>query len=267
MDRRQLSPKTRNLIEAIYSKRKRLYLISRNGRNDIQELLEEIEESGEYSAISELLPLLVDKKIGFKEVLATTIHTLFRKTPLLELFWIDQRIRDIPYYIEQNWYEIKPNEVNRLGRYAEYSLVLLGLFSFHPNGYVREAAIHVLNTKKTGEELPFLIIRLNDWVPQISQIAQDAVQNRMFPSYARHFLNCYPLLNRLENCGRKDHLTLIDEINTFLSKKECHQSIIEALSNKDRHIRRACFQLAMKIDGMQRKETTQLAIEDPDPIH
>jgi hypothetical protein len=43
----------------------------------------------------------------------------------------------------------------------------MALASFHPSGYVREEAIAHLAAVWDGTELPFLLIRVNDWVAPV----------------------------------------------------------------------------------------------------
>jgi hypothetical protein len=49
------------------------------------------------------------------------------------------------------------------------------LASCHPNGYVREAALHGLSTNDE-RTLPFVLLRLNDWVAPIRSLALERLR-------------------------------------------------------------------------------------------
>ncbi len=120
---------------------------------------------------------------------------------------------------------------------SPYFVSRLGLVSFHPNGHVREAAIQRLAEIHTGEELPFLLIRLNDWVMEVREKAHDAVILRMDPSYAEHFLRHIALVLRLEMCGRANR-RIVGEITAFLKGPECRSALESAAASGDRLVRR-----------------------------
>ena len=70
------------------------------------------------------------------------------------------------------------------------------------------ASIHSL--KAAGRGSPFLLVRLNDWVPVIAQRARVAVERRILPTYAGAWLVWLPLLLRLGPRSRHDPGDLVE---------------------------------------------------------
>lgn len=57
---------------------------------------------------------------------------------------------------------------------------LAWLFLFHPNGYIRVAALHRINTAPTSPFfLAALVWRLNDWVPQVREAARPCAEREL----------------------------------------------------------------------------------------
>ena len=142
---------------------------------------------------------------------------------------------------------------------------LVGLASFHHSGYVREAAVEELAKQRTGKELPFLLIRLNDWVSQVRDIAANAMRARVEPTYAVHFLANMRLVFRLRSCGRVDK-QFVDEICGLLKRPECKQVLQAGMASKDKAIRRVSFQLAAEADPSTRTSIIRAVMTDPDAV-
>lgn len=46
----------------------------------------------------------------------------------------------------------------------------VGIATCHRSGFIREKAVVTLAECHSGTELPFLLVRLNDWIPQVRRI-------------------------------------------------------------------------------------------------
>src|SRR5579872_1118675 len=81
---------------------------------------------------------------------------------------------------------------------------MLGYASFHRNGYVRHEAIRLLAQIEDGSELPFLLIRQNDWVQPIAGEARTAVESRLTEAYLPNFVKNFALVVRLLGFSRHE---------------------------------------------------------------
>jgi HEAT repeat protein len=204
----------------------------------------------------------------FESSNAGEIHQIISELSPLDLAALDQRVREswtaYRYYNLHNWQGLRPPDVGRLAQ-SEFAISLVGLASFHFNGYVREAAICELVSQRTGKELPFLLIRLNDWVSQIRDAAASAVRARIEPSYAVHFLANISLVLRLRVCGRVDK-KFVDDICDLLKRAECKDVLQAGTTSKDKAVRRISFQLAAEAEPSTRAAIVQAAMTDPDAV-
>jgi hypothetical protein len=185
---------------------------------------------------------------------AEEIHQIISELSPLDLAALDQCVREswtaYRYYNLQNWQALRPSDVGRLAQ-SKFATSLVGLASFHLNGHVREAAVAELASQRTGKELPFLLIRLNDWVPQVREAAASAVQARIKSAYAVHLLANISLVFRLRVCGRVEK-KFVDDICGLLKGAECEKILRAGTTSKDKAVRRISFQLAAEAEPSAR---------------
>jgi len=176
------------------------------------------------------------------------IHQLMRALTPVEIQRLHSTVRASSYCLgrqQYDWLTLTPQEVELLSGFGAASVSALGLASFHHNGYVREAAIKKLSQITTGAELPFLIIRLNDWVSNVRTAAYEAIRPRLVPQYCQAIIDNLQLFNSLEHAQRVDHKQIIDTINNVMQSDECRPLLLETLNTDDRFLRRAGFRLGL----------------------
>jgi HEAT repeat protein len=199
---------------------------------------------------------------------AEEIHQIISELSPLDLAALDQRVREswmaYRYYNLHNWQSLRPSDVARLAQ-SKFSTALLGLASFHSSGYVREAAVTELASQRTGKEVPFLLIRLNDWVSKVREVTAVAVRSRIEPAYAVHLLANMSLVLRLRICGRVEK-AFVDEICDLLKRAECKDVLLAGTTSKDKTVRRISFQLAAEAEPSTRAAIIRAAMTDPDAV-
>ena len=151
---------------------------------DRVDLITQLAEFGELEVIPYIFSLVVDGPGAVAAAAARAVAALMSDISSRQLLQLDLAIRQhsgawwssaagFDYHL------LSPAKVKRLIGHGEASTMLLGIASFTANGYVREAAIKKLAEIRTGRELPFLVVRINDWVPQVQSAAQDALEERL----------------------------------------------------------------------------------------
>ena len=121
--------------------------------------------------------------------------------------------------------------------------LLTALASLHGSGYVREAALRRLLDGCDGSEVPFLLLRCNDWVPAIAQLAQAGLRARLRPEYARHLLRSYRLIELLQHAQRNVLSDLLREVRGTLQQPAAWPVLFEARDHADKQVRRAAYLL------------------------
>lgn len=111
--------------------------------------------------------------------------------------------------------------------------------SLHPSGYTREEAVNLLAGVYDGTELPFLLLRLNDWVPQVRTAALAAVRRRIRAEYAEQFARCFALVDRLRRAERADHAPLLAAIAHLVATPRGQAAMLRVLATGPRRTARA----------------------------
>ena len=100
----------------------------------------------------------------------------------------------------------------------------------HRNGYRREKAVRRLGMLGNPLAIPKLIVRANDWVPQVRTAAREAILQLAVHNNAEVFIQCLPELYHLKKCRRYNHNRLIKSVETFLLSKENVTYLINNIS-------------------------------------
>lgn len=121
---------------------------------------------------------------------------------------------------------------------------VVALACFHASGFVRERAVRLLAAQDDGDELPFLLLRVNDWVGPVREAAMAALRARLAPAYAMAFVRCLPLVEALRGERRVAHAALLAEIDLLLRGGTAWSALGEALRAGSRPVRRAAARIA-----------------------
>lgn len=257
-------------------------------------ILSEIEALGDPAAVPYLLPLLIHGRAvarptqaGFlsrvlnwwraedrdatpalhdsleRQAAARAITTLVSRARKAELAALDEAVRrSWPW--RTNEYSHGPGDVDALPVDGDHPAALLGVISFHADGRVRETAVQRLAALRGGDELPFLLLRVNDWVEPVRKLASDAVEQRLQPVYARWFVDCLPLVARLSGQGRVDHSALVAGIQSFLCSSTAEDALRAGWTHADREVRREAFRLSARGEHPAWKQLLATALVDQD---
>jgi len=241
----------------------------KGARDNEVELLSKIGNSGEPAAIIEIISFILAEKREVTEATAASIDKLVRITPPAELVRLDWLVRERSPYGDTyslQWHKLLPTDLDYIESFGEFSGSLLGLASFHQSGYLREEAIKRLDRISSGAELPFLLIRLNDWVRNVRDAARRAINARLTHHYARSFIANLALVIRLKGTGRDNHQQLIEAIKRLIKSPESRDELLEGLKSPDLLIRRSCFNLAMDAADSNLTSILQQAFSDQDTV-
>lgn len=263
--KKTLSESTEKLIESLYARKgfRDRFL----GNSPKVEVIRQIAASGEPAAIPDLLPVLC---IGDKEEIvacAQAIHRLLQPLRPADFVHFDEIVRQgrSDWRVRREpWYVMKANDVDHLAGMGETSVSILGVASCHSNGYVREAAVRHLGYVETGGELPFLLIRANDWVLPVRSSAQALLLSRVRPNYSDHILVWLPLALRLRDVGRANNSTIIEAVRALFSRPEARLALSRGFDSPDRVVRRFCFDIALNSNEQTAMAALPRALTDAD---
>lgn len=230
---------------------------------------DEIEQGDRPSAILRLLPYALDRRADVASRATESLVRLLNRMTSLELARLDEQLRQRSEWrggSSDGWWGMSPADLGRLSAASEEQVALLCLASFHPSGFVREAAVEKLTALGDGCEIPFLVIRLNDWVAPIRTAANKAIAKRLTPKFAARLVEALPLVFRLETCGRADHQPFIKNCIQLLRHTDFRQALIGGFRSSDRFVQRSCLEVALGAQDLDRRDLFRLAMAASDPI-
>jgi HEAT repeat protein len=263
----RLTAETYRLLQDVFGLRKRLGKTA--GAPDPRlPLIEAVAASGELAAIPSLLELLVDRSPDVSAAVADSIQRLMSQVRPRDLLALDEHVRvgDSWSYLG-GWNGIRPADVSTLAGSGAARSSVLGLVSFHRSGHVREAAVRQLDLIDDGSELPFLLLRLNDWVANVQAFAEAAVRRRLVPGYLGHFVHSAFLVLRLQDQSRGNHRDMIGWMMTQLVRPEYETLLADLLRSDCREIARRSFRAVLEIEGEHQRRLVDSALDPTDVVN
>jgi HEAT repeat protein len=258
-----LSENTRLLIESLH---KPVSLWNRSTKQKLA-MLELIGQAREPAAIPDLAPLLLDRNEDIAQATARVVSQLGALLSPAEFPWLDQVMRERSPYrwsYPSAWAELKPSQLNEVQELSKASAFPLGLASFHFNGYIREEALRRLGDVFNGAELPFLLLRLNDWVPQVRSTAEGFIRARLKGNYAHFFINNLALITRLRSTHRGRKQAVIEAIETLLKTEDGRHAVIAGMDSSDTQVKRECYRLALR-SNLDQHSVVEKALNEAAP--
>lgn len=227
-----ISKTTRTLLDRLREHRNQTRGVL--SESQVDDVVRRLGEAGEPAAI----PSLVADVFWVSRITAAAteaVAALLPRVAIDDLQWLDHEVRAA-------WPNSFPNGAtvdDALRAAGRHRATILALLSFHPNGYVREEVVERLARSREGWELPYLLVRLNDWVPQVRQRARTAVLDRVRDKYASEFARSFSLLTRLALARRTDSSDVLERVSRLLLTASGRSAMLTVIRQGTRTTARA----------------------------
>ncbi|WP_248732106.1 hypothetical protein [Pseudomonas sp. MWU13-2517] len=133
------------------------------------------------------------------------------------------------------------------------------------DGFDREAGLQAIRSEQTSERLSAIIVRLNDWVPQVREAAKIAFGDYLTPRYATWLIAQLPALLALEMRKRENHRVTLDNLQALLATPECLPLCAPALPTSRGQCARLLFRvLAQSMTDDEREPFLIMSLHHPD---
>ncbi len=235
--------------------------------SDKLKTIAEIAAEDETAAILPLSQFLTDESPLVRHAAADAVGHLVTLCRPEELVELDGEMR---YYCDwhsrRKWDHFRKQDVGKLPTPRTTQAAALGLASFHGNGHVRERAVQLLDAIEDGSELPFILIRLNDWVDAVRQAARLAVERRLHGGAFQAFIANVALVFRLLEQQRADHRPLVQAVVRGLVQPEHEAALVDIVQSDNRSVRRTAFRAAMELSGPHQVRLANVCIRSTDPV-
>jgi hypothetical protein len=233
----------------------------------VVETLREVGASGLPDAIPRVFGLVAHRDREISEAAALAVELLLRRTHARDLPALERFVGSVSRYAPRRrlmaWvHHVTVAGVERLEVSDACRLAVLGVLSFSPDGYKREAAVRALDGCSAEGALPFLLLRVNDWVPQVREAARHAVGARLVPDQAAGFVACLSLVERLAKAQRVAHGPLVTSIERLVAGTQALAAGFRAVDRRDR---RAAVSVAVRRNHALLLEHAERLLSDHDP--
>ncbi len=133
------------------------------------------------------------------------------------------------------------------------------------DGFDREAGLRAIRSEQTSERLSAIIVRLNDWVPQVREAARLALDDYLTPSYTTWLIAQLPAIVALEKRKRENHRITLDKLEALLATPECLPLCAPALHASHGQCARLLFRvLAQSMTDEEREPFLIMSLHHPD---
>lgn len=205
-------------------------------------------------------------------------HTLPQKLAYAKLstFWehrhdIANAMRQVPPNawprIQDGYREISlnPSDIASLTRAdPDLAVELLGVASLNWNGYTREAAVRALGELSHPRRVPYLLMRLGDWVSEVRIAAERALQRCLDQPIVLPFVEHHRLVEHLRRVGRVNLIATVDRIEDHLRQPVFRPRLLAQLDFAEDLKRRYIYNL-LKSELLDSPTLLERAARDRSP--
>lgn len=258
-----ISPEVTQLVQALFQERSLLDRV--RGQDRRLAIVARIAESREVRVVPNLLPLTATDDVLAPHV-ARAIAGLVRDVTPVQLSWLDEQVRHSSYahYWSDAWRQLAPGAVSRLAQADAFDAAVIGLLASHSNGFVRAAALEVLGQHTSGQEIPFLSLRANDWVRPVAARASDLLISRLRPDNRHAVLNALTFIVRVLGQHRRDHSRIECALKSVLLSDGGEDALARG-KEFDTSVRRKMYEL-LTAGGTASERVLSAALKDADAV-
>lgn len=215
--------------------------------------------------LSRVASQLLSSNQDVQRVARIRVAKILKSLPAGDSWWFSSNSLG---YVSQDWHVMKANQVEAVAGDPTDDAYpwVLGLLSRHDSGYVRHKAVKLLSNLSDGHELPFLLVRQNDWVDAVAKEAQKAVKKRIHDPYAAHLVTSLPVIAHLSACSRHDHSNLLKDVSGLLVADRYAQLLSDVFATTSRHVQLFLMQQCISLEGTHQERFLAACMKSSDPV-
>lgn len=244
----RLTSEAKEIVDELYNLRQSKWTLRlRSKEESIRRLLQKLAATGEVAAIPPVAGLLSTTDETTLQCVRGILGILFARLSANDLLHLYEHFGHA-YYWQPS---VDPSQVLAIAGDpdAEGHVQVLGLLTFHESGFVRHRAVRLLSNLECSGELPFLLLRQNDWVEPIARDARVAVSERINDENGQQVAESLEIILHLSSLRRYDHSETVRKAVDILLK-DAHDSFLRrAVESEVRVVRREMVRLGLAIHG------------------
>ncbi|WP_455717404.1 hypothetical protein [Anaerosporobacter sp.] len=177
----------------------------------------------------------------------------------IQIIKLDEQFRrytSLEWYID--WELISLEDLKSNIRNQEEYLNVIRLGTFHPNGFLREKCLMELS--EDPEALPYLLLRLNDWVQPIRDRICGIIKKSICNSSIHNVIAALPFLEKAKK-GERRNLDVFMQIEYMIVQKikgQISDLKIYEIYKYDFHVRKYLYCLLLNEKIVSKEQAEQL---------
>ncbi|MCL2349001.1 MAG: hypothetical protein FWC50_12180 [Planctomycetaceae bacterium] len=219
--------------------------------------------NGDHSRIPWIFCVFSEKHNPSKLAAARALDEILGTFSFNDIVRIDEQMRQttsMEWSIDWGALDINSFLTPRMSISERRAVIIFA--SFNPNGYIREKAVQMM--KDYDGTLPYILLRQNDWVPQVREAASAAFTHRLQHLSDGEILDALPYADKLIRSTRGSHSEFTNRFFAVLAAKE--YDLMMGLKSTEIRTRRICIDVLFAVPCLN----TMLAFErlacEPDPF-
>ncbi len=212
----------------------------------LEEYMQKV-RSGERSYLPYVFGVFGEQDKASQRIAAQFLDAELKKFSFDNIVRTDRQMREktsIEWFI--SWGQIDPKAFLSLAISDDEKKAVLVFASFHPNGYLREKAVLLL--AGCWRSLPFILLRMNDWVPQVRAAALKAFDCRMQKLAVGELQESLPYAEKLGKGSRAFHGSYIDRLYQLLLCPQNESELALGLSSGHPFTRLLCMKALLRME-------------------
>jgi HEAT repeat protein len=231
-------------------------------------ILDALADCGDVKTVSDIVPFVFHRDLLVARTAATALERLLETAQIDDFVWLERhaRVTCTAPHADAPWRQIRKRDVRRLSVRTGHFTATCSVLSLHWSGHVREEAVRQLASAEGPVAVPFVLLRLNDWVEEVRGAAVDAVRQWLDRSDLTPLALNLPLVTRLAGPVRSHHPGLVAEIQHRLLAEDPPNALLSACHSRDRPVRRQAFSLVLNLPGGNLGGLVDAGLASFDPV-
>ncbi len=216
-------------------------------------------------ALPTLCAFLLDNQNSIRTAACRSIDLIVRQWAS-DLEFCDDKHLLLRSYVSEQWACLKTADIERLIAVQSCRCSILGVLSNHASGFVRQEAVKLLSAQSNGQEFPFLLLRLNDWVQPVRADAERAMNARLTQGYIQHVVAHLPRIVHLLAFKRNDHSQTVREAFSLLAAPTNDSLLRNAIAHRDRNTRRCVLKTLQSLGSEAAQRAVRYGLQSSDSV-
>ena len=216
------------------------------------------------SSISALYTIFgLENSEHYQREAAKKLTDVLHSITIKQLIWLSENIEWNNEYsfeirLDIDWKNIDISRKHFKHLSMEEYITVLKLGTFHYNGYFREKCMEA--AAEYDGSLPFLMLRVNDWVEVIREKAFLLVQNRLKQCPPEEIILSLPCFGKVQNSRRRksEYITYLEKEIEYFLEKTIRQINIDKINQYEIFVRNSIYRYISKTAVLEIDKMEQL---------